>query len=207
LFDLEVKRSDLSQRFTESYPPLVQVEQQLALTENALKDAREVRVTSETTDQNPTHQLLRDELAKAITDREALRGKGEALFRAVGGYQASAERLNEQRAQQERLVQAVKQAQEDYQLYQRKQEEARISDVLDSTRVANVSIVEAPTTPPVPVRSGRLVILLLGLAAALIASVTTVVILDHLHPYFRSPDEVEAFLGVPVLASMPGSIK
>jgi capsular polysaccharide biosynthesis protein len=47
--------------------------------------------------------------------------------------------------------------------------------------------------------------MLLALAGvtALIASILTAMALHRLNPYFRTPDEVQDFLGVPVLATLP----
>ena len=54
------------------------------------------------------------------------------------------------RAQQDDLVRDVKTAEDNYLLYLRKREEARISDALDSKRIVNVSIAEAATVPALP---------------------------------------------------------
>jgi hypothetical protein len=47
--------------------------------------------------------------------------------------------------------------------------------------------------------------MLLALAgiSAMVASMLTAFGLYRLNPYFRTPDEVQEFLGVPVLATMP----
>jgi uncharacterized protein involved in exopolysaccharide biosynthesis len=207
LFDLELRQSDLLRKFNPQYPPLEQVSEQIARTQEALSDAQVTPVTAETTDQNPTHQWLRDERARAATERDALRARAQALTRAIDEYRAKARRLDEARVRQDGLARAVKTAQENYALYQRKQEEARISDALDRTRVANVVLAEEPTVPALPSHSRRAGVLLLGVIMALVAGTLVAQACHHLNPYFRTSDEVSALLGVPVLANLPAEAR
>ena len=48
----------------------------------------------------------------------------------------------------------MKTAEDNYLLYQKKQEEARISDALDRTRIANVVVAEAADGADVPSSTG-----------------------------------------------------
>ena len=96
----------------------------------------------------------------------------------------------------------MKTAEENYLLYKKKQEEARISDALDRTRIANVVIAEAPTVPTVPSSSGRLSLLMLGAVLAVVLGLAAAYLLAYISPYVQSPEDVEDTLGVPVLASL-----
>ena len=96
----------------------------------------------------------------------------------------------------------MKSAEENYLLYGRKQEEARISDALDRTRIANVVVADAPTVPALPTNTGKAQFLILGAIMALFLGAAVTYLLDYLSPYFRTPDEVERALEIPVLASL-----
>lgn len=201
LLALEVKRTDMLVKFNDEYPPLQQLVVQIAQLQAALNDALATPVTAETTDQNPTHQWLRDELARVATDRDALRARELALAEGIAEYRAKARHLDEAGVQQERLVRAVKTAQEAFALYQHKQEEARISDALDRTRIANVSIAERPTAPALPSNSARLTLLMAGFSVALLLGVLSALLLDRVRGAGRVPDGVLAFATVPSLSS------
>ena len=54
--------------------------------------------------------------------------------------------------------------------YERKEEETRISDALDQTRIANVVAVEPPMVPTTPSGTGRALLFLIGAVLAVIAS-------------------------------------
>jgi len=105
---------------------------------------------------------------------------------------------------QQVLVRAANQAEQNQLIYSRKREEARISNALDAQRILNVAIAEKATVPFEPSGPSRSLLLLLGALFAGLVSVGLACVADYLDPSFRTPDEVEAFLGIPVLASIPG---
>lgn len=90
--------------------------------------------------------------------------------------------------------------------YLRKEEEARISDALDRQRFSNVVLAE-PATLPLNPQSRGLLILVFGGPLAVLVSVVMVLIADRWDPSFRTPHEVEAFLGTPVLAALPKGVE
>ena len=121
----------------------------------------------------------------------------------VNSYREQSRKLNEADIAQQDLVRKGKTAEENYLLYSHKQEEARISDALDQKRIVNVSIVEPPMAPPAPAGPPRLLNIGLGLVLALLASLAMALAVDYLDRSFRTPDEVENLLNVPVLAAIP----
>jgi capsular polysaccharide biosynthesis protein len=84
----------------------------------------------------------------------------------------------------------------------RKREEARITDEMDKRRILNVAVAEHPSVPLLPASSPWLLLLLaLFLAGGL--SVGAAFFADYLDPSFRTPEEVNGILQVPVLAAIP----
>jgi len=202
---LEIKRSEMLRKFTPSYPPVVQLEEELAQARAALSRSEQSPLTDETTDQNPTHQWIQSELARVRTERVAAVARAAAIATSVRAYQEKARQLDEKGAAQEDLKRAIKSAEENYLLYRRKQEEARISDALDHTRIANVALAESPTVPSLPSSSGRSLLLVGGAFMALVLGLAVTYLLDYITPYFHTPDDVERALAVPVLASIPSA--
>ena len=88
----------------------------------------------------------------------------------------------------------MKTEEDNYLLYLRKQEEARINDALDRRGILNVAIAEPATHPALPSRS----IISLRRCCAVpgfTGSVGLAFFADFMDPSFRTPDEVSAFLG------------
>jgi uncharacterized protein involved in exopolysaccharide biosynthesis len=207
ILNLEVKRGDMLRKFAPTYPPVVELEQELTQARAALERTEGAPLTDETTDQNPTHQWLRSELARVKTERVASAARAAALANSVRVYREKAHELDEKDAAQKDLKRAMKSAEDTYLLYARKQEEARISDALDRTRIANVTVAQQPTVPSMPSSTGKTLLLTIGALMALVLGTAVTYLLDYLSPYFRTPDEVESLLQIPVLASLPAGLR
>ena len=152
---LETRRADMLRKFTPVYLPVVELEGQLAQAREALARTEQSPMTEATTDQNPVYTWLRSELARVRTERSATIARIEALNRSINLYRAKARDLDGKAAVQEDSKRVRRTAEENYLLYSKKQEEARISDALDRNRIANVVVAEPPTKPTTPASSGR----------------------------------------------------
>ena len=205
MLTLQLKRSDLSQKFTADYRLVKEIDQQLAQVRAALDEAKTTRVKEETVEGNPTMQWLEQELARLRTERAALETRAGELRATVATYRARAQQLDAEEAEQKDLLRAVKLAEENHLLYQRKQEEARISDALDRTRIANVAIAQAPTMPFAPRQSGRLLLLIACVLIALVLSIVVGFTKDALTSSIRTPDELQNAIDVPGIAWLPAA--
>src|SRR5262249_53531269 len=78
LLTLELRRTELARKFAPTYPPLVELEQQIDQTRSALTTSQQAPIREEVTDQNPTHQWLRSERARVKAERDALIGRLQA---------------------------------------------------------------------------------------------------------------------------------
>lgn len=206
ILQLEIKRNELLQKFTPAYPPVMRLEEELGQLREALASAEQAPLRDETTDRNPTYQWLRNEAARVQTERAALLARAAATRRTIAGYRQRARRLEAIEMEQQELLRAVKTAEEGYLLYQRKEEETRIADALDRTRIANVALAEAPSVPQAPTAARRGVFLLAGGLLALVLSLGVGYLLYVLNPCFRTPDDVYRVLDIPVLATLPAKV-
>jgi uncharacterized protein involved in exopolysaccharide biosynthesis len=202
LLDLELKRTALLSKFEPTYRPVQEVEQQIKQAREAIVAAEKAPLRDETTDRDPTYEALRAELAKANTDLAALQARATASSAMIHSYRVKSERLDHQEILQQDMLRATKANEENYLLYLRKQEEARISDALDRQRISNVLIAEAATMP-FKAQGRRALFVMFGILFASLASVMVGLIVDHWDPSFRTPQEVQDFLGSPVLAAFP----
>jgi uncharacterized protein involved in exopolysaccharide biosynthesis len=203
LLDLELKRTELSGKYAADYRPIQELDAQIEAARNALTSAEKNPVREEVTDRDVTHEWIRGELARARAELTALRARVVGLSDAREKHLAMSRQLNEIGVLQDNLVRSAKTAEENYLLYSHKQEEARISDALDQQRIVNVSLAEDAAVPALPSSRNRMAILMIGTALALLTSIACAALLDWLDRSFRTPDEVEAFLDIPVLASLP----
>jgi len=202
LLELELKRTDLLSKFEPTYRPVQEVEQQIAQTKAAIEAAEKAPLRDETTDRDPTYEALRSELAKSQTDLAALEARATAAASLVRSYQKESQELDNKEALHQDMLRAAKADEENYMLYQRKQEEARISDALDRQRISNVVVAEPASVPFLPQPRWLFVLSGGGLFAAL-SSIVLAFAVDYWDPSFRTPEEVESLLGSPVVAAIP----
>jgi uncharacterized protein involved in exopolysaccharide biosynthesis len=202
LLNLELKRSELLSKFEPTYPLVVEVEKQIRDTKATIAGEKDAPVRDETTDQNPTYEWVKSELAKGQTELSGLKARAAANQAALLKYRADAQTLQEAAIEQQDLTRTAKTEEDNYLLYLRKQEEARINDALDARGILNVAIAEPASVPVLPARSFSYYVLLCFFLACC-GSVGITFLADFLDPSVRTPDEVSLLLDLPVLASIP----
>lgn len=203
LLQLRLKYSDMKTKYAPEYEPLREVITQIEQTELALAEAKHNLVREETQDFDPIHDWIQAELAKANADLPALKGRASATEQVIRHYREAARKLAAQQVMQDALIRDAKVAEENYLLYQRKMEEARISDALDERKIVNVAIADPATVPVLPAGLGWTLSLLIVGCASLVGSVGVALVADRFDPSFRTPDEVRAYLETSVLATIP----
>ncbi|MGA8669179.1 MAG: Wzz/FepE/Etk N-terminal domain-containing protein [Terracidiphilus sp.] len=202
LLELQLKHSEMLAKFSPQYKPVQDIEAEIVQTKQLIADESNAPVREQTTDSNPTHQWVEDELAKARADLAGLRAKKAASAAAAGKYQLSAQELQQQGIRQDDLTRSVKQQEDNYLTFMKKREEARINGVLDDGKIMNVTIAEPPLLPVFPARPLSISILFTLFVAVLVSGMVGFVI-DISDASFRTPQEVSEYLDVPVLASIP----
>jgi uncharacterized protein involved in exopolysaccharide biosynthesis len=202
LLTLELERDQLLAKYQPSYRPVQDLNKRIADTQALIAQQESEPVREETTNQNTAYQWISTELAKAQAQLQGLEGKRNADSAILAASNENLRNLNSNAIQQQDLLLAEKNAEENYTLYTQKREEARISDELDAKRIMNVVVVQAATVPAVHVHQ-RGPIVLFGLMAAILFSLGIVLISDYFDPRFRSLRELASSLDVPVLAAIP----
>jgi uncharacterized protein involved in exopolysaccharide biosynthesis len=202
LMNLELKRTELLTKYQPSYPLVREVDKQIADTRVQIAAEESKPVREQTTDENPTHQFVSTELAKAKADYSALQARAVATQAIVAVYRTQTEQLEQQGITHQDLIRTQKTDEENYLLYLKKSEEARMSDALDQRGILNVIVAEQPLVPVIPVGSPGMTIAL-GFVLGAILSIGAALAADYMDPSFRTPSEVLDELNIPVLAAVP----
>jgi uncharacterized protein involved in exopolysaccharide biosynthesis len=202
LLELQLKRTELLTKYQPSYRLVQEVDRQIAETQATISAEEHSPLRDQTTDQDPSHEWVKAELVKAAVGRTGIEARLAATGKLLARLRETAEELGDRAVHQDALVQEVKAAEDQYLFYTKKREEARIGDALDRQNILNASIAEPPVVPVLPARS-VLSVGLIGLLSAGTLSTGLIFAADHFNPAFRTPDEVLAYLGSPVLASLP----
>jgi succinoglycan biosynthesis transport protein ExoP len=199
LLKAEVKRTELLLKYDPSYPLVVEADQEIAETKAAIAKAESESYLNTATDRDGTYEYLRQDLAKSQADLASAKATAGTLTNNIRKMRLQMVEYDRDAVQQGALARDAKAAEASYLLYLTKREEERTSDALDKKGIANVAIAVAPTLPALPDHS-PLLVLAMGLFAALLAGVASGYVAEHLDNSFRTPDEVMNTLSMPVLA-------
>lgn len=202
LLNLELKRTQLLTKFEPTHRLVQEVEQQITETQSAVavEEARPLR--DETTDKNTNYEWANSELQRAEVQIKSLEARELAITIEECAYRRIAGELGQDAVTQEDLVSREKAALENYLLYVKKQEEARMDDALDERGIVNAAIAQQPIAPALPVWSAWMVVAI-GFVAAGASGTGVAFVADYLSPVFRDPDDAAAYLNSPVLACIP----
>ena len=168
-----------------------------------LAEQESKRYQTSTLGQNPTYQRLQQELFRNQADLIALKTKKEIQRVQLSEYKERLEDLNRIEVEVNQLQQAVDVDRKSFQLYLTKFEESRISEAMDTEGLTNVSVIE-PAVPPLnPVSPIILLNMALGLVLGVFGAFALAFFLEYLDDSLEKTEEVEEYLQLPVLASIP----
>ncbi len=120
----------------------------------------------------------------------------------VGYLKKRVQELRDERFMINNLKQDADEKTYAFDLYWKKQEEARITEAMKNQSIVNVSVVEH-ATPPTQPENGLLLPLLLGVLGGAIVASGMAIAVEYVNRRLRFEEEVERYLELPVLAVIP----
>ncbi len=204
LLELQLRRTELLTRFEPSYRLVLELDRQLEETRLSIAAEALTPVRDETTDKDPNYEWARMELEKTQVQEESLGARQARAAVQIATLRGVADQMQSDAVAQQDLIRGAKADEDNYLLYRRKREEARIGDALDERRILNVAVVEPPAAPALPIHS-MLFWFTIAIGLALPASIGTGFAAEYLDPTIRTLSEADNLLDAPVLAWLPQS--
>jgi capsular exopolysaccharide synthesis family protein len=182
LAELKRQRSQLATTFNPDYPRVKEVQSQIDDAEGNLTQERE-RAT----------RMITDEYRAAV-DRE------ELLTAAFADQQKAENDVAEKSVQYNILK---RETDTNKQLYEGLLQKLKETGVSTSMRATNIRIVDPAQGPRKPIRPRVVLNLSLGLLLGICLGAAVAFAQEHLDNTIKSPEDVERFLRLPALASIP----
>lgn len=151
LADLRNRRITLAVKFKPGDRLVKELDQQIASTEAQLHHIQSEPATEQTTDVNPIRETAESEISRGQVELRALEARKAALLTTRAAYLGELADMERDSITLRQLQQQETEALDNYNLYTRKMDEARLADWLDRAKFSNVAMVEAPTFSPIPV--------------------------------------------------------
>lgn len=186
LADLRQRRAQLLVDYTEKYPEVRQIDEQIAVLEKQIKDARDraINVTKTNLETRYRQSVARE---SAIRD-DFNRQKGETVEQnaAAVNYRIIQQEIETNKNLLDSLLQQSKE-----------------NDVIKAGSTNNISIAEYAVTPLVPVGPKRLFTIGVAFVLSLCFSIALAIFVEYLNDSMESPEDVEKYLYLPTLALIP----
>ena len=201
LVTLENKKTELQTKFKPGDRQILQADQEMRNTQDALKRMETVQPLENTSDSNPAWQALDAEANHLNQTRNGLLSRRDQL---IAQYTQEENRLRQMERDTVRvndLERKVRLATDKYELYQSKTVAARIADGLDAQEISNVILVSQPLVPAIP--EAPRVNLFTGFLLALFVSLSLGFFSQMVSGKLYGPAQVEEETGIPVMATLP----
>lgn len=185
-----------SRRVADAQAELAQLEAELGEQQRSITQ-------SETYAVSEGYRSVERSLADNRMRLAGLHGQREQLAAQDQRLTAQLDQLDALTEQSRQLTRDFGVAEQSYQLYAGRLEEARIADALDAASISNVAVIGKPTASVNPVAPRSMLLFLGAIAAGLLGSFGFFVLRDALRPTVHSREAAAEALGAPVLARLP----
>jgi uncharacterized protein involved in exopolysaccharide biosynthesis len=201
LAELQNRRTQLLMKFRSDDRLVREADQEIAETNAALEKAKSVTTLEQNTDVNPVQQSIAIDLAKQQSALVGIAAKRQALAQQTQTYRRQLMELANATAAYDDLLRDQKEAEDNYLLYAKKTEEARIAESLDRQKIANVAIAETPVVPHLPSKPNVRLNLALGTLFAAFLSLGLAFTVEYFSDTVEHASDLEELTGLPVLAT------
>jgi len=185
LVPLYIERSSIMRKFTKSSREYQDVDAQI----------------------NLILEQIRNEIEKAVRTEElelnVLKAKQNSLSQKITLTQKEADNLIQKERYLNDLQRQVELLQENYMLYASKTEDARIYSERNKRNLASVSIAETASIPTKPSAPKKRLMVLVSLFIGIFGALGIPFILEFLDHRIKTSDEVQTFLSLPVICTLP----
>ncbi len=171
LAELNNRRAVQISKFRDDDEFIKETDSEIAQTKHALEMANSALVYEEATDVNPVLQNVQSGLENRRVELAGLLAKERTLRQQIGENTTQLNHLTDMAGQFDALSIAVQRFRENYSEYAKRREEARVSELLDQSKITNVVVTQPPTESSIPAQSHFFINLLLSFVLASCSSI------------------------------------
>lgn len=201
LVDLENRRTELLKRYPPSDRQVVEIDEKILTTRQAIATAAQNPAGETATDVNPVYQQLSAAIATSTSELSGTSAARAQVAMQLQNAKVRLQDLEQSTTAYNALKRKLSQAQDDYKVYAQKRDEARISDALDKAKMFDVALVQAPIASPDPVRPKPVLYIAAGLAFAILLGTLLAVYADTSSEQVYSPAQLDALTGTRTIAT------
>ena len=180
--DLEVERSKLLRTYKDKHPEILKIDARIQQVQQRL-DAE-----------------IQNMVSAAQAEYKVAKAREDTLFNNVTQMRREGQDLNEKEIQYLALQRESETNQQLYDSIAKRMKETGVTGGLETN---NVRVVEAATAPTAPIRPRKAWNLGLSIVVGLGLGIAIAVAIEYFDTTVRNPDDVERYLGLPVIGIVP----
>ena len=203
LAELEMAKASYSGKFTDKHPKVVEVNAEIQNTRNQLEAEINKVAALQAASDNAVQQSLIAGKFQSEAEVAVANAKAQAMSAIEKANGKQIETMPSVEQGYLRLARNANVAQEIYVMLAKRLEEAKVAEAMVSTEV---QVLDKPTFPQEPVRPRKLLTLSLALLLGFLVGSFYTVYNALRNRTIRTQEEVENFLGLPVLGTVPDAL-
>lgn len=201
LLTLQMKEQELLTKYTEKSRLVAQVRQEIEMVKKFIAEQDTRLADTVTTGLNPVYQQMEIALLNGKAELRGAEARHEEIAHQVRSLSASLRELDQKEAKLKDLEREPEMDQKNYQMYQTKAEEARVSEEMDRLKMTNISIIQPATAPPKPIRPAKTLYILLSVVFGGALGLGVGFVAEYLARGYTTAEQAAEDLGLPVLAT------
>jgi succinoglycan biosynthesis transport protein ExoP len=201
---LEVELRALRATYSEKYPDVARLKQEIAEIDQELADPAKAKAKATSTKVSPELVRLREMHSQAENELAILKGDETRLRSALARYIGRVENAPQREQELGDLMRGYEASRDYHTSLLKRYEDAQLAESLEHRQKGEqFRVLDAAVPSAQPAAPDRMRLVLISLAACLALAVGAVVLAENFKPSFHSVDELRALTNVPVLLSIP----
>ena len=210
LIALQAELSQMKSVYTEKYPDIIRLKNEIAETESELKKGQSSgkdaanAVRSPVMSDNPLYISLSNQQIGVNTEVKGLREKQKEIMKNIAAFQSRVERIPEREQQMASIMRDYENSRINYQNLLNKKLDAQLAENLEKRQKGEqFRILDPANLPLKPFKPDPRKIILIGILIGLGTGGGLAYLIEYIDGSFRKPEDIYATTGLPVLATVP----
>jgi polysaccharide biosynthesis transport protein len=200
LIDLQIQLPTVKERYSANSPQVTEIEIQIKQIENEISQKVSEIISSKVSTMNPIYQDLLSETVSLETNIISSEAKLNSTNEVIKQYEERLDKLPEKEIQLARLERAVRVAENIYLTLLESYQEARISEAME---LGDIRVIDLALIPDTPIKPRKMLNLAIAGVLGLMLGIMLVFFMEFLDHSFKSREDVEQYLDLPVLGTIP----
>jgi succinoglycan biosynthesis transport protein ExoP len=196
--------ADLLTRYSDRYPDVVRLREEIAVLERRVAEAPDAAAAEPAAPPDPDQIRRQDRLRAAQAEVQALRAEEKNLRAAIDSFQRGVEQAPQREQELHELSRDYLTTRDEYESLMKRYNEARVAESLEERQKGeSFRVLDEAVVPAAPAGPKRVELVLAGLLMSLGLAALAVAVAEKADTSFHSAGELRAFTRVPVLTTIP----